>query len=116
MSTGFDAITLLKAAPDPDQIAERLAGGPWRGIELCLMPGDVDSDERIEQKLPGRVRTPDVVLNVQAAVCEAREQDPGGEGIAPDVQRIDAALARIGGEAIGEGTAEARVLGVRERD
>ncbi|HET8822169.1 MAG TPA: polysaccharide biosynthesis protein [Thermoleophilaceae bacterium] len=48
MSTGFDAITLLKAAPEPDQIAERLAGGPWRGIELCLMPGDVESDERID--------------------------------------------------------------------
>src|ERR671912_300158 len=48
MSTGFDAITLLKAAPEPDQIAERLDGGPWRGIELCLMPGHVESDERID--------------------------------------------------------------------
>jgi sugar phosphate isomerase/epimerase len=47
MSTGFDAITLLKAAPEPAQIAERLAGGPWRGIELCLMPGDVQSDKRV---------------------------------------------------------------------
>ncbi len=47
MSTGFEAITLLKAAPEPEQIAERLAGGPWRGIELCLMPRDVESDERI---------------------------------------------------------------------
>ena len=47
MSTGFDAITLLKAAPEPDQIAERLAGGPWRGIELCLAPGHVESDERL---------------------------------------------------------------------
>ena len=48
MSTGFDAITLLKAAPEPDQIAERLDGGPWRGIELCLMPGHVESDARID--------------------------------------------------------------------
>jgi nucleoside-diphosphate-sugar epimerase len=47
MSTGFDAITLLKAAPEPDQIAERLEGGPWRGIELCLAAGDVESDARI---------------------------------------------------------------------
>ena len=48
MSTGFDAITLLKAAPEPDQIAERLDGGPWRGIELCLMPRHVESDELID--------------------------------------------------------------------
>ena len=47
MSTGFDAITLLKAAPDPKQIAERLDGGPSRGMELCLMPRDVESDERV---------------------------------------------------------------------
>jgi nucleoside-diphosphate-sugar epimerase/sugar phosphate isomerase/epimerase len=47
MSTGFDAITLLKAAPDAAQIAERLERGPWRGIELCLGPGDVESDDRI---------------------------------------------------------------------
>jgi nucleoside-diphosphate-sugar epimerase/sugar phosphate isomerase/epimerase len=47
MSTGFDAIPLLKAAPDPAQIAERLDGCPARGIELCLRPGDVESDERI---------------------------------------------------------------------
>jgi nucleoside-diphosphate-sugar epimerase/sugar phosphate isomerase/epimerase len=47
MSTGFDAITLLKAAADPAQIADRLDGGTWRGIELALMPRDVESDERV---------------------------------------------------------------------
>jgi nucleoside-diphosphate-sugar epimerase/sugar phosphate isomerase/epimerase len=47
MSTGFDAITLLKAAPEPAQIAERLEDGPPRGIELCLGPRDVESDERV---------------------------------------------------------------------
>jgi nucleoside-diphosphate-sugar epimerase len=47
MSTGFEASALLKAAPEPEQIAERLDGGPWRGIELCLMPRDVESDERV---------------------------------------------------------------------
>src|SRR5215204_5487778 len=47
MSTGFDAINVLKAAPDPEQIAERLDGGPSRGMELCLMPRDVESDERV---------------------------------------------------------------------
>jgi hypothetical protein len=47
MSTGFDAIPLLKAAPDPAQIAERLERQPARGIELCLGPSDVESDERM---------------------------------------------------------------------
>jgi nucleoside-diphosphate-sugar epimerase/sugar phosphate isomerase/epimerase len=62
MSTGFDAIPLLKAAPDPEQIAERIADGPWRGIELCLAPRDVDSDERIA-----------------AAIETARAALPGGD-------------------------------------
>ena len=47
MSTGFDAIPLLKAAPDPGQIAERLDHGASRGIELCLAPRDVETDDRI---------------------------------------------------------------------
>jgi nucleoside-diphosphate-sugar epimerase/sugar phosphate isomerase/epimerase len=47
MSTGFEAKTLLKAAADPAQIAERLRGCRASGIELCLMPHDVESDERI---------------------------------------------------------------------
>ena len=44
MSTGSVAIPLLKAAPEADQLADRLDGGPWRGIELCLLPRHV-SDE-----------------------------------------------------------------------
>jgi nucleoside-diphosphate-sugar epimerase/sugar phosphate isomerase/epimerase len=44
MSTGSEAITLLKAAPEPDQIANRLEGGPWAGLELCLAPAHVESD------------------------------------------------------------------------
>jgi nucleoside-diphosphate-sugar epimerase/sugar phosphate isomerase/epimerase len=44
MSTGSGAIPLLKAAPDPDQIAERLEGGPWRGLELALAPRHVADD------------------------------------------------------------------------
>ena len=67
MSTGFDAITLLKAAPEPDQIAERLEGGPWRGIELCLMPAEVESDERIAA----------VDETARAALADVRGADPG---------------------------------------
>ena len=39
--TGSAAIPLLKAAPRPQQVAERLSDGPWGGLELCLMPADV---------------------------------------------------------------------------
>src|SRR4051794_22294828 len=48
MSTGSAAVPLLKAAPTPDQIAERLAGGDWRGVEIALMPGDVADDSAVE--------------------------------------------------------------------
>jgi nucleoside-diphosphate-sugar epimerase/sugar phosphate isomerase/epimerase len=47
MSTGSAAIPLLKAAPEPDQIADRLEGGPWEGIELCLGPQHVASAEAV---------------------------------------------------------------------
>src|SRR5689334_5756602 len=47
MSTGSPATPLLKAAPKPDQLAERLAGGPWGGLEICLMPGDVADDAAV---------------------------------------------------------------------
>ena len=42
MSSGSAAIPLLKAAPEREQVADRLAGGPWRGMELCP-PGFVAS-------------------------------------------------------------------------
>lgn len=48
MSTGSAAIPLLKAAPRPEQVAERLAGGPWGGLELCLMPADVADDSALD--------------------------------------------------------------------
>jgi nucleoside-diphosphate-sugar epimerase/sugar phosphate isomerase/epimerase len=44
MSTGSEATPLLKAAPEPEQLTDRLKGGPWRGIELCLGPQHVASD------------------------------------------------------------------------
>jgi nucleoside-diphosphate-sugar epimerase len=45
MSTG--SVVLLKAAPEPQQIADRLEGGPWRGIELGLNPPHVASEEAL---------------------------------------------------------------------
>ncbi len=47
MSTGSAAIPQLKAAPLAEQIAERLAGGPWAGLELALMPADVADDAAV---------------------------------------------------------------------
>ena len=41
MSTGSAAIPLLKAAPEAAQVADRLAGGDWHGMELCLAPRHV---------------------------------------------------------------------------
>jgi nucleoside-diphosphate-sugar epimerase len=48
MSSGCAAIPLLKAAPERDQLAERLEGGPWRGLELCLAASHVADDEALE--------------------------------------------------------------------
>ena len=50
MSTGSAAIPLLKAAPEPGQIAERLDGGPWRGLEICLAGAHVSDDAAIEAR------------------------------------------------------------------
>lgn len=44
MSAGSACIPLLKAAPEPAQLHERLDGGDWRGLELCLAPRHVADD------------------------------------------------------------------------
>jgi nucleoside-diphosphate-sugar epimerase/sugar phosphate isomerase/epimerase len=51
MSTGSAAIPLLKAAPEADQLADRLEGGPWSGLELCLLPGHVNDDEALARAI-----------------------------------------------------------------
>ncbi len=51
MSTGSAAIPLLKAAPEPEQIADRLAGDDWRGLELCLSPAHVASDDALKRAI-----------------------------------------------------------------
>jgi nucleoside-diphosphate-sugar epimerase/sugar phosphate isomerase/epimerase len=51
MSTGSDAIPQLKAAPLAEQIAERLAGGPFAGLELALLPGDVADDAALNRAI-----------------------------------------------------------------
>jgi len=49
MSTG--CVPLLKAAPERDQIADRLDGEDWRGIELCLAGKHVASNDAIEEAI-----------------------------------------------------------------
>jgi nucleoside-diphosphate-sugar epimerase len=51
MSTGSAPIPLLKAAPEPDQVAERLEGGPWAGLELCLGPAHVADDAALARAI-----------------------------------------------------------------
>ena len=48
MSSGSAAIPLLKAAPEADQVADRLAGGDWRGMELCLAPRHVETASALD--------------------------------------------------------------------
>jgi nucleoside-diphosphate-sugar epimerase len=51
MSTGSAPIPLLKAAPEPEQIAERLRGGGWRGLELALAGSHVADDEALARAI-----------------------------------------------------------------
>src|SRR5256886_1378074 len=51
MSPGSAPILLLKAAPEPEQLADRLDGGPWMGIEVPLMPAHVADDAAVERAI-----------------------------------------------------------------
>ena len=70
MSTGFAPIPLLKAAPEPEQIAERLEGGPWRGLELALAPAHVADDAALARAIEAtRAGTEGLVLTAEAPVA-----------------------------------------------
>ncbi|HEX2084655.1 MAG TPA: polysaccharide biosynthesis protein [Solirubrobacteraceae bacterium] len=85
MSTGSastPSIPLLKAAPEPEQVAERLEGGDWRGIELALMPPHVADDDALERAIAAvndTCRGRDVVLTAEAPVSW-----PSGEHVRVD--------------------------------
>src|SRR4051794_4347368 len=57
MSTGSGAIPLLKAAPEAAQVADRLAGGDWRGPELGLAPKHVATEEALARAIEVGART-----------------------------------------------------------
>jgi nucleoside-diphosphate-sugar epimerase/sugar phosphate isomerase/epimerase len=71
MSTGSRAILQLKAAPRTDQIADRLEGGAWEGLEIALMPGDVVDDEAVKRAADVTLRATDgrsLALTAEAPV------------------------------------------------
>src|SRR3954471_22297409 len=51
MSPGSAPILLLKAAPEREQLADRLDGGGWDGLEVPLMPAHVAGDEAVERAI-----------------------------------------------------------------
>src|SRR3954451_4889279 len=51
MSPGSAPILLLKAAPEREQLADRLDGGAWNGLEVPLMPGHVADDAAVERAI-----------------------------------------------------------------
>src|SRR5688500_3993866 len=85
MSTGSACIPLLKAAPEPDQVRERLVGGPWRGMELALLPPHVADDAAVQRAIEVVKRETegyDVVLLAESPVSW-----PSGEHVRVD--RLD---------------------------
>ncbi|MFN2472239.1 MAG: polysaccharide biosynthesis protein [Gaiellaceae bacterium] len=84
MSTGSAAIPLLKAAPEPDQLADRLEGGPWRGLELALFGRHVASDDAVTRA----VATVHEFSYGRALTAEAPVAWPSGTFVRVD--RLDA--------------------------
>ncbi|MBD0317086.1 MAG: polysaccharide biosynthesis protein [Thermoleophilia bacterium] len=82
MSTGSDAIPLLKAAPERDQIAERLSGGPCRGLELALMPAHIADDDAVDRAVATVRATTDALELV--VVAEAPVAWPSGAFVRVD--------------------------------
>ncbi len=93
MSTGSVAIPLLKAAPEADQLADRLEGGPWRGIELCLAGKHVADDEALGEAVRASL---EALAGLELAVtAEAPVGWPSGAFVRVD-RLDDEARAGIG--------------------
>src|SRR3954462_10765231 len=62
MAPGSAPILLLKAATEREQLADRLDGGAWNGLEVPLMPGHVADDAAVERAIAaGREAAPGAV-------------------------------------------------------
>src|SRR3954470_9207429 len=69
MSTGSAAILLLKAAPEPDQLAERLHGGPWGGLEVMLRGSDVADNAALDRAIAAVRDAAPAALTAEAPVA-----------------------------------------------
>jgi nucleoside-diphosphate-sugar epimerase len=85
MSNGSHVIPLLKAAPEPDQLADRLSGGPWRGLELCLSPAHVEDEDALDSAVAA-VRA---AKNGTELVVTAEAPVGWPSGAFVDVERLD---------------------------
>src|SRR5205814_5640533 len=83
MSTGSKVIPLLKSAPEPDQLADRLDGGDWKGIEIALMPQHLADDGALARAVEA---TRDVVAGM-IVTAEAPVAWPSGAFVRVD--RLD---------------------------
>src|SRR5205809_3527922 len=79
-------VPLLKAAPVPDQLADRLDRGDWQGIEIALMPADV-ADEGALDRAVRTVSDVGVHLHQSAVTAEAPVAWPSGAFVRVD--RLD---------------------------
>ena len=70
MSPGSTAIPLLKAAPESEQIADRLAAGHPHGLELCLAPAHVADEDSVRRAIGacGDLTSRGLVLTAEAPV------------------------------------------------
>jgi nucleoside-diphosphate-sugar epimerase len=84
MSTGL-FVPLLKAAPEADQLADRLEGGPWRGIELGLNTAHVVSESALGRAIDVSRRALDGLD--MAVTAEAPLEWPSGAFVSVD--RLD---------------------------
>src|SRR3954469_3188239 len=69
MSPGSAPILLLKAAPEREQLADRLDGGGWDGLEVPLMPGHVADDAAVERAIAAVREAAPKAVTAQAPVA-----------------------------------------------
>jgi nucleoside-diphosphate-sugar epimerase len=86
MSIGSRTIPLLKSAPDAEQLADRLDGGDWRGVEIALMPADVADEDALDRAVR-TVCDVGVHLHQLAITAEAPVAWPSGAFVRVD--RLD---------------------------
>ena len=79
-------IPMLKSAPEPDQLADRLDGGDWKGIEIALMPADVADEDALDRAVR-TVSDVGVHLHQLAITAEAPVAWPSGAFVRVD--RLD---------------------------